>query len=416
MVTPAGPADFPCRLVYYFLLLFIFTEFIGLAPRFTLLQLLHINTLVPMCGFAIFLFSIGIKRKIAIIAKQGWAFIIFIILITFSFFHAYWTYIVFEHFKVILGYTIIYFLIVNYIKTFKKIRIFAFTLLLAHVILVLSNLTALSDVERQSKMDAGAFLINGNDFAFSLTLIVPLVLFLFFYEKKNASKIAILISLAVVTIGIFLTQSRGGILAYISMLAFLFITSKHKAIGVFIIVLAFIILNIAFPRAVNRMKTIKNYQEDESAQGRLDTWKASITMGLDKPLTGVGLGNFAVAYGLHYRPVNAYNQFKWLVAHSLYFQMLGELGFPGLIFIFLLLFFNAWDIALSYHLAKFNFAQGKIQKFPIYLAAILIAFIVGGAFLSCITYPHLYLYTGLIVAFKNLVKKPNQLAMKEAAI
>jgi O-antigen ligase len=275
--------------------------------------------------------------------------------------------------------------------------------MIAHSILVLSNLNILSDIARKTRIDAGPFLGDGNDFAFSLSLIIPFALFFLCYEKKIWHKIFIFQIVLVLTIGIFMTQSRGGILAFAGIAMFLVLSSKHKLTGLIIILMTTLVLYAAFPRIATRMQTLAKYKEDASARGRLDAWNASIKMGLDKPLTGVGLGNFAVAYGLYYRPANAYHQYSWLVAHSLYFQMIGELGFPGIIFLLCVLSFNYWDIVISYLSSKFDYNYEPFQKFPIYLTALMIALMIGGTFLSCITYPHIYIYSALIVSFRKSI-------------
>ncbi len=393
------------KIVYCSLLIFIFTEFMGISSQFSILRLFHINTLIPIGGLGIFIFNVMTKRQRLIIAKQGWLFILFIILILLSFFHAYWTYIVFERFKVIIGYVIIYFLIVNHLDTFERIRKFIWVLILAHAGLILTNLDALLDVGRRSHINAGPFLGNGNDFALSLNLILPLAIFFVSYERKRWLKTIALFLTCVFTMGIFLTQSRGGILAFAGMALFLVFTSRHKIYAMAILIIAAIFLYFAFPNASDRMQTLRNYQEEPSARGRLDAWKASIKMAYDKPLTGVGIGNFAPAYGIIYRPQDAYHQYSWVVAHSMYFEILGELGLPGIIFLLLILFISYWDNLVSYSLIRFRNNYEDIRKFPVFLSAILISFMIGGAFLSCSSYPHLYIYSALIIVFKRVIRK-----------
>ena len=78
-----------------------------------------------------------------------------------------------------------------------------------------------------------------------------------------------------------------------------------------------------------RIGTITDYQEDESAIGRLIAWKAGLQMFADNPAFGVGAGVFGVAYGKAYRPEGVRG--KWIAPHSSYVQVLAETGLFGFI-------------------------------------------------------------------------------------
>jgi probable O-glycosylation ligase (exosortase A-associated) len=391
--------------VYYTLLVFIFTEFMGLAPRFPLLRLFHINTLVPIGGLFLFILNVFLKRQNLIIARQGWLFILLLFLILFSFLHAYWTFIVFETFKLVSGYIFIYFLIINHLDSIQRFRNFIWVFIIAHGILVLTNFHALMDVQRRSRMEAGPFLTNGNDFALALTLILSLALCFLFYERKRMLKILLFVMISIFIFGIFMTQSRGGILAFFITILFIVFNSRYKIYGLLLVILTTVILYFALPYAFERLKSIENYQEEASARSRIDAWKASLKMVSDHPLTGVGAGNFTVAYGLFYRPENALHQYAWFAAHSIYFEILGELGLPGIMFLFLVLFFNFWDNFMSFTMIKMKRELEVFQKIPVYLSAVFVSFMVCGAFLSCISYPHLYMYSGIVVACRRIIRQ-----------
>jgi probable O-glycosylation ligase (exosortase A-associated) len=77
----------------------------------------------------------------------------------------------------------------------------------------------------------------------------------------------------------------------------------------------------------DRMESIANYQKDESAQGRFDAWRFATKLALDRPFVG---GGFRAFYDrdlfLSYIPDAPTNR----NAHSIYFEVLGEMGFVGL--------------------------------------------------------------------------------------
>ena len=70
-------------------------------------------------------------------------------------------------------------------------------------------------------------------------------------------------------------------------------------------------------------------------------WKSGIRMAQAHPVTGVGSGHFGVALGTKFRPPEFGDEnLPWLTAHSMYFLVIGELGFPGIICLLAILIGN----------------------------------------------------------------------------
>jgi O-antigen ligase len=89
------------------------------------------------------------------------------------------------------------------------------------------------------------------------------------------------------------------------------------------------------PQYKTRYSSIFNSQVDPSTQGRFDAWKAGVNMFIARPLTGIGVGNFAVAYASG----DYSSRGTWLKAHSLYVQIIAELGVVGVLTFFPLVFY-----------------------------------------------------------------------------
>ena len=87
---------------------------------------------------------------------------------------------------------------------------------------------------------------------------------------------------------------------------------------------------------IDRMTTIVKSEEtrDNSAQGRLDLWRAGVKMTLDHPL-GIGVGNWYNKIG-HYIPESKMD------AHSTYVKCIAELGVHGF-FLFVLIILAAYS-------------------------------------------------------------------------
>jgi O-antigen ligase len=81
------------------------------------------------------------------------------------------------------------------------------------------------------------------------------------------------------------------------------------------------------PQYKTRYSSIFSSEVDASTQGRFNAWKAGVNMFIARPLTGVGVGNFAVAYASG----DYSDRGSWLSAHSLYVQLIAELGMVGVL-------------------------------------------------------------------------------------
>jgi O-antigen ligase len=163
------------------------------------------------------------------------------------------------------------------------------------------------------------------------------------------------------------------------------------------------------PQYFERMDTLKLAGEDRdgSAQGRMLTWEAGMSMAADHPFLGVGAGHFPVKYGVEYRPKGIPpTAIPWQTAHSIYFLVLGELGVPGILFLLAMLLVNFFSAERLLGAIKRNSTPESSTYLHLItsLNASLIAFAVGGAFLSALYYPHIYILAALWEGGRELYK------------
>jgi O-antigen ligase len=88
-----------------------------------------------------------------------------------------------------------------------------------------------------------------------------------------------------------------------------------------------------------RLDTMSNLSEDESAAGRFANWDLSWQEALEHPLVGVGPDNH-----VRYNNDVVKPDVQVRSAHSVYFQVLGELGFPGLALFLLFFWVGFWSL------------------------------------------------------------------------
>lgn len=153
--------------------------------------------------------------------------------------------------------------------------------------------------------------------------------------------IGMIINSVFTAIGSFARTGIVGFLVYVLLTVW---KTKHKVlISLLILVLAFGLYQVVPDSYKARMDTIKSPTEESSAQGRILVWRWTLDFIKRYPLGG-GFesyqanrgkwGNYAggdAGYLIDDRKAKAH--------HSIYFNLLGDLGYPGLIIYLLILFF-----------------------------------------------------------------------------
>lgn len=320
-----------------------------------------------------------------------------------------------------IGYIILFVSTYLVLKSKKEIRLFIASFVVFHVFVVFANLDKLiwDAAKRTGGFRAGYFMGDGNDLGWSLITFLPFAIYLFAVARNNITKGLMIAAIGLLVIGLFGTGSRGAFLGISAAVVYLVLNSR-KTPAAFVVAGIIMVLAYALaPQAyIDRMRSIENYEEDSSALARIMAWKASVRMAMDHPL-GVGAGNFPTAYGRFYRPKledidpRIYAGMRWIAPHSIYFLVLGEYGFPGLITVLSLLAFNYRDnqrqVVFIKRMASRKSFEKPLDVLPKYLNMSLIAFSVGGIFLGGINYPHIFILTAIIMKTKQINKINSQL-------
>ena len=125
------------------------------------------------------------------------------------------------------------------------------------------------------------------------------------------------------------TQSRGGLVGLLGLLSLTIWRSKQKVLMILIAVTS---LGVAFtfmPDAwKERMQTIQNYEQDASASNRIIQWQYAVQIANERPLFANG---FQARYHQPYYQKYLLGVDKNRSVHSVYFQVLEEQGYIGLI-------------------------------------------------------------------------------------
>lgn len=195
---------------------------------------------------------------------------------------------------------------------------------------------------------------------------------------------------------VFLTASRGGLLGIASTMFIGSMRSPKRVIGLLLIPIFFLIYQWQGGSIMKeRAKTISKYQQESSAETRIQAWKAASRMIARHPLFGVGLGSFVQAF-------SNFSDKTPRQAHNTFFQIAAESGLIAGINYILLLFtmFKTLNRASASFKNKDQFMYLVSES----LLVSLFGFVVCAMFLTLHAY-EIFFYFCVLVNFIYLYMK-----------
>jgi O-antigen ligase len=179
--------------------------------------------------------------------------------------------------------------------------------------------------------------INHNHYAGLMEMLVPVPLvFCLTRYAYGTRKILAALAAALMASTVFLSGSRGGMLALMMELMVLFTLIRAQqrklkvalSVGVFLVLVFGLLAWIGGGELANRLASVHTEARAELSGGtRLTIARDGLGMFLQKPIVGWGLGTFPVIYP-HFR--SFYTNFFVNEAHDDYIQLLAEMGALGL--------------------------------------------------------------------------------------
>ncbi len=166
---------------------------------------------------------------------------------------------------------------------------------------------------------------DNNHLAAALLVSLPLMNYLRLQSAHYLIRLGLLATMVLTVFAVVGSYSRGALIGLLAVASYLWWKSPKKVIsGALVVGLVITAITFMPDSWVQRMGTINSYQQDSSAEGRLNIWFASWVMAVKRPLTGAG---FHAPY-----EQNVVDEFVSGVTaravHSIWFEPLGEHGFP----------------------------------------------------------------------------------------
>lgn len=197
---------------------------------------------------------------------------------------------------------------------------------------------------------AGTMIADRNHLSTALALTLPLLFYLFQQSSHRLIRLGFLGGFVLVALAIVGSGSRGGFIALAVVSGWLVITSRKRWSALALLaVMAVLFVTFAPAEWFSRLSTIETAAEDESFMGRVIAWQVSSAIALGNPVFGGGFHAVQVQavwneflrapslLGFLNLPIPDFNA---KAAHSIYFEIMGDMGFVGL-FIFLGILFHA---------------------------------------------------------------------------
>ena len=236
-------------------------------------------------------------------------------------------------------------------------------------------------------MTGGAFHVFGpegsdieenNALAVAILMIIPMMFYIYKFPPKPWAKVIMPYCMFFSLVSVVGSQSRGALLSICAVGGLFWWKSKSKGTTAFLFIILAAFGFLFMPQSWHdRMSTIGSYEQDSSSMERITAWKYSTAVA-NARLTGGGFNSWSLEnyrkYGIQAR--------KAFVAHSIYFGVLNDGGWPGLI-MFLLILYQMWrQLSRVVRITESDPDRADYNMLARMLQISLIAFMAGGAFLS----------------------------------
>lgn len=234
-------------------------------------------------------------------------------------------------------------------------------------------------------------LSDNNLYALGMVMLLPLTLYMAKYSTHQWVRWGFLGTFGLCVMTILGSNSRGGFLALAILGLWYWVTSPRKLLStVFVVIVAVGVVQFAPDRWFERIETIKEADQDNSFLGRVAAWKVSVNIANDNPFFGAGFDATQVTsiwerykYDDNFIDIVIPAEMGFKAAHSNYFQVMGDLGYVGLIIFLALLgsaFLTRWEVKALSKKSKRDVTWAVDLATAINLS--LVAFMAGGAGVS----------------------------------
>jgi probable O-glycosylation ligase (exosortase A-associated) len=258
---------------------------------------------------------------------------------------------------------------------------------------------------------------ESSTFSMVCAALVPLVLFatrhsviLPTFRYRNAVGVLGCAGLVLALLG---THARTGLVALAVLAGLLWLQSRNKMLisglfgGLFLFGLP-LVLPFLGDRWLQRMDTILNPTQEASALGRIAGWEWTWHYVKQNPLGG-GFEVYRISRFSTTMADGTPFQIAGKAFHSIYFEVLGELGFPGFIMLMSMFALTFMTLLRIRHETRQDPDLAWLHDLSRALIASLIIYMAGGAFVGIAFQPLHYMWFSMTVALTAYIERYRRL-------
>ena len=224
----------------------------------------------------------------------------------------------------------------------------------------------------------GSFLEDNNDLALATVMVLPILFYLARDESKKWLRYLLRVTGLLCIVSVVCTYSRGGFVGLAAIAAASLVKSKKKVLAVMLVAVVIVVGVAVVPEQwFDRMQTIGDVEEG-SAAGRINAWHFAWNLAIAQMPLGGGFETFTPDLFLRYAP----DPTNFHAAHSIYFEMLGDQGFVGLLLFLTLLLSTLASLQGLSRRYRGSPSNGWIADYADMLQICLVGYMASGAFLG----------------------------------
>ncbi len=250
-----------------------------------------------------------------------------------------------------------------------------------------------------------SFIGDNTSLGVALTMVLPVLFFQARVETERRIKLLLQMVFALSLLGTLFTYSRGAFLGLLVVVVciFLRLSTKFKVAVLLVAMIAAPAALTMLPQKwINRVETLRTYQQDGSANARLVAWETAWRLAKDRPLTGGGfqiIDDVAVA-----KRYNPEFHAKTVGVHSVYFEVMAENGLVTFGVFAALMLSCLWTLR-SIRRSLQPLGPHPFVQYTYMLQASILAYGISGMFLEFASFDLYYHLVAIVIALKVLARQ-----------
>jgi putative inorganic carbon (hco3(-)) transporter len=292
---------------------------------------------------------------------------------------------------------IMFIVMVNVVRTPKRLRVLIFLALFTSCIL---SVAAVNDyrldrlVLNQQRIQGflGNLFDNPNDLALHLVTMIPISLALLLSSRSGLMKLFLGACAILFAMGVVVTFSRGGFFGLIGAVVFMAwrLARKNKWLIAVSLPSALLLFILFAPGGYGSRMVSSADPNDPSGRARRNELKRSLFVATHHPLFGVGIGNYVL-----YSDINH-------ATHNAYTQVAAELGIPAVAVYILFLVAPLKQLRRVSRETSNSRRTSSFYYMAVGLETSLIGFMISSFFLSVAFLWYVYYVAGYAICLSRL--------------